>query len=612
MRSDNGCWTCRLRRKKCGEERPICEACAALRIACCYGQEKPEWMDGGARQLEVAHSLKRQIREQGHRRHGRRQTQMQDSRNQGSPASVLAMDRTGAASSEPRDDVVTPAIEAVPSTDSDQGMAPAADPSPAPVFMRDHTNGTLDGSDARESGSSSSGWPDACLFTFYLENLLPFLFPFYRPSLAEGGRFWILDIMMTSPVVRQTALCQSSYFFSLALGIAACPVAWEKLLQQTNAAFETLRQSLQTLDDDDGRRGGGSENYLCEVVRTLAGVMQLQRFEMSVSSFENSQAHRSAAIALFRRVVDSAGIEEAWSSSTFDTVLSRLGTSSWTLPAQCIQVPSAEQAAFRFSSALVILDDIVASTVLQKKPTLYTYHHFLLSGSTDESRPPPLNLEAICGCQNWVLLQISEIAVLDSWKQECKRAGDLDVMELVRRAAPIKETLLAQLARLEANLGNPLKGTHSNILDGLFTPYYQSETPGHSAAGSTVLVTSVWANAALLYLFVVVSGWQPSSSDVRYHVSRVIELLTYQQRSRPVLLRTMVWPFCVAGCLARPQQEDCLRQMVEVLQPPSVFGTVYKALDIMEEVWGGREMRDVATWDLAACLRCQGDLVLLV
>jgi hypothetical protein len=98
---------------------------------------------------------------------------------------------------------------------------------------------------------------------------------------------------------------------------------------------------------------------------------------------------------------------------------------------------------------------------------------------------------------------------------------------------------------------------------------------------------------------------------VCYHVGRIVELLT-RQISPPALLRTMVWPFCVAGCLAEPAQEAHLRGMVEALQPPSVFGTVRKALEIMENVWRNRDAGDAASRDLATCFRSQGDLVLLV
>jgi len=40
-RSRDGCFTCRLRRKKCSETRPVCIACVSLGIACEYDQ--PDW-----------------------------------------------------------------------------------------------------------------------------------------------------------------------------------------------------------------------------------------------------------------------------------------------------------------------------------------------------------------------------------------------------------------------------------------------------------------------------------------------------------------------------------------------------------------------------------------
>jgi hypothetical protein len=164
----------------------------------------------------------------------------------------------------------------------------------------------------------------------------------------------------------------------------------------------------------------------------------------------------------------------------------------------------------------------------------------------------------------------------------------------------------AHLARLETNL--VIIPKDSSLLDVFTADYYQQlKTP----ASQSHLVTRIWAHAALVYLFVVVSGWQPASVDVQYHVGRIIELLTHQI-SPPALLRTMVWPFCVAGCLAEPAQEALLRGMVKELQPPSVFGTVRKALEIMEGVWCNRDAGDTASRDLAACFRSQGNLVLLV
>jgi C6 transcription factor Pro1 len=564
IRSSNGCWTCRLRRKKCDEKHPVCDTCAALHITCHYNQDKPEWMDGGVRQEEMAERLKREVKEKTHHRRG---------------------ERAGATTVE----LIVPDIH------SDRAE-PC--PNPPPIQLHRGADCTLTSKDARNS--MPFGRSDTILLMFYLEHLLPFLFPFYRPSLLQGGRAWILEMIINSPVVRTAALCQSSYFFSLARGTG--DVVWETVLAQTRDAFGVLRQALQVID------GSGITEHLHGAVRIMASIMQLQRFEITVLSFNNCQAHLNGALALFKQLLNSSGaVQPAGSSSSFNAVMSRLGPSSWLPPAQCVQVPSAEQAAFRFSSALLILDDIIASTVLQKQPKLYEYHRSLL-GNIDGT-DPPINLEAAVGCQNRVLLQIGEIAVLDTWKQGCKRAGNLDVMELVRRATAIKDSLVAHLndlMQLEIEPVFILK-EGSSLLDVLTADYCQSQTP----ANQTSLVTRVWAHAALVYLSVVVSGWQPASVDVRYHVNLIIELLT-RETSPPALLRTMVWPFCVAGCLAEPAQEAHLRGMVEALQPPSVFGTARKALEIMENVWRNRNAGDAASRDLATCFRSQGDLVLLV
>jgi len=593
MRSSNGCWTCRLRRKKCDENHPVCDACAALYITCHYDQDnKPEWMDGGVKQEEMAKQVKREIKKKAHRRHGDRAVHI-------SSHSVSVADTpTGelmVLPQEPPRDLTGPMSDLLKATADihNDVMEPSSEASTlCPQRGADCVHSSQDACENKAFGRS-----DAVLFMFYLENLFPFLFPFYRPSLLQGGRAWILEMMMSSSVFRQTALCQSSYFFSLMRGTADCDVVWEKVLTQTRNAFGVLRRSLQYIEGSD------IAEHLHGAVRIMASIMQVQRFEIAVLSFHNCKAHLNAALALFKQLLDSPGaVHPAGPSSSFNAVMRRLGPSSWILPTQCDQVPSAEQAAFRFSSALVILDDIIASTALQEQPRLYEYHRSLL-GDID-STDAPINLEVVVGCKNWALQHIGEIAVLDAWKQRCKRAGTLDVMELVHRATAIKESLVAHLTQLETD--PPIVPKESSSLLDVFTAEndQQSKTP----AGQSSLVTRVWAHAALVYLFVVVSGWQPASVDVRYHVGRIVELLTHQI-SPPALLRTMVWPFCVAGCLAEPAQEAHLRGMVEALQPASVFGTVRKALEIMENVWRNR---DAATRDLATCFRSQGDLVLLV
>ncbi|MCJ1329100.1 hypothetical protein MMC10_005777 [Thelotrema lepadinum] len=588
-RSSNGCWTCKVRRKKCDEHHPVCDACATLYITCHYDQDKPEWMDGGARQEETAERLKHEVKEQARRR--RRGEHVAP--NSGDNVSITEATSSEAAmlsQTQPVEDLATPEIH-------NGGLVSRAE---APNILSQRGTGCtlLNSKDADRS--RAIGRSDTILLMFYLERVLPFLFPFYHPSIVEGGRAWVLEMMISSPVVRQATLCQSSYFFSLVCGAARRGAMCETVLTQMRAAFEALRQAMQVINSS------GVAQHLDGAVRIMASIMQVQRFEIAVLSFDNCQAHLNAALVLFKQLLDGPGaIDPAEPNSRFSTVMDRLGQSPWILSDRSIQVSSAEQAAFRFSSSLLILDDIIASTVLQESPRLHEYHCSLLGGDGDKYAL--LDLEAVVGCQNWALLLIGEIAVLDAWKQQCKRAGNLDVMDLVHRATTLKTSLEAHSMRLEANQVNTPKDDN-NLLD-IFEADYGQQSK--TLVGQSSLVTRIWAHAALIYLSVVVSGWQPSSVDVRYYVSRIIELLKCQI-SPPKLIRTMVWPFCVAGCLAQPEQEACLRGMVEALQPPSAYGTVWKALEIMENVWRNRDVEDATSRDLATCLKSQGDLVLLV
>lgn len=67
-RSQKGCWTCKLRRKKCDENHPICESCGSLGITCDGYGPKPDWMDRGPLEREMARKVKMTVARNGHKR----------------------------------------------------------------------------------------------------------------------------------------------------------------------------------------------------------------------------------------------------------------------------------------------------------------------------------------------------------------------------------------------------------------------------------------------------------------------------------------------------------------------------------------------------------------
>lgn len=56
------CWTCRLRKKKCDQSRPLCSACETLSIPCYGYGPKPLWMNDSEKEKSIVNELKHTVR----------------------------------------------------------------------------------------------------------------------------------------------------------------------------------------------------------------------------------------------------------------------------------------------------------------------------------------------------------------------------------------------------------------------------------------------------------------------------------------------------------------------------------------------------------------------
>jgi C6 transcription factor Pro1 len=68
LRNKQGCWTCRLRKKKCDEGHPDCATCRSLSITCHGYGAKPDWMNGGEQEREVLNNLKETVKHTSRRK----------------------------------------------------------------------------------------------------------------------------------------------------------------------------------------------------------------------------------------------------------------------------------------------------------------------------------------------------------------------------------------------------------------------------------------------------------------------------------------------------------------------------------------------------------------
>ncbi|TVY75928.1 Pestheic acid cluster transcriptional regulator, partial [Lachnellula suecica] len=385
-------------------------------ITCHFDYEKPPWMDGGFGQKEKAEEVKREVRSAAARRRGETLPSPMD---------------------------VTPPMEVVVSIAAEtdkHASEPIPDPSPGwistytrptiePMSVNDHP-GFWNGLDELSTSRSLDGTPgnpelDRRFMMFYLDHFFPFLFPFYKPPLLEGGRTWILELVVGNQAMWHTTLCLSTYFVSVALdgtisGHIVCKtLAWEKLLHQMGVTFMMLHQNLQEIVSSN------TQDLVVKTSRIMGSIIQLQRFEISVGNFENCQKHLGAAIELFKQIFKAVqNVTDGGELPTFLDVLSHMGRPLWVIKSQPSRAWSSDQAAFRFYAALLVIDDIIASTCMEEPPKLLEYHRRLLTngGSPDERL---LNLEDFIGCENWVMLQIGEIAALEAWKKSTRKAAGL-------------------------------------------------------------------------------------------------------------------------------------------------------------------------------------------
>jgi C6 transcription factor Pro1 len=612
-----GCWTCRLRRKKCDEARPVCRNCSLLEISCHGSGVKPTWMDGGAKQKEMSERVKAQIKRRGQKRRERGPTtRVEDgqfilesgvyptSREIEGPRNESASSLNAAF----KDSSALSIASGKPTKRATPGQPKAFDR----IMWAASELSFLDEVDDQDGAPNTAPLLaherdfEIDFLVKYLDYVFPLLFPFYQPGIHETGRSWVMALLRRSRVAFHSTMSMAAYFFTFTL-INEHPgehddckdQMWAKVSSQTEITFDKIQQDILDLSLR------GPKVTLLEKVRVMEGISQFLIFEIAVSRSADWNLHLTPALALFRDIWYSADADsdDLRLLAILDSIAANLrygldhGSYVWT----------PEQAGFRFFTGLLVFLDVIASTSIERCPQLAEYHTNVLAES-DSGEPdfgvPSVQLSRLLGCQNWVLVAISQITTLDVWKKEMKSAASLSMIEIVERASFISTTLHTGLDHLDA-----LSQTHEDRRPLSFRSYLYG--PAATPSTSATTTTKIWAHAALIYLAVVVSGWQPSNADIRLHVDHTLKLL--KTVNVATHLRTLAWPLCTAGCLAEAgDHEQGFRDLFTDVDELNMVGALGEARNIMEQVWARREQLVRETWDLAACFKILGSPALLV
>jgi hypothetical protein len=615
-----GCWTCRIRRKRCDAIRPNCGACQSLQIYCYFDSQKPTWMDGASEQKEMMQKIKTEIQQNAARRRERRALGVYD---QGMEMNmVVTTERDYRDSSGPSSDSqlafpspapISAIIESESSPASDDVRIVGDDEMElevAPISSLGQTTPgilnhpftfSVSSSDSHVSRLNLGKDIELGFIMIYLDHVFPFMFPFYRPSLLETGRHWVLSLLCRNETSFYTAASLASYFYSVVLQDARqetqdnCKaLVWEQLMGQMDRAVETIQHDIVVITRL------GIQNALMESAQVLGEITQLLTMEVTVRR-NDWTIHLNPAYVLFEDIFKYHGTLSF--QPNLDLLLSRMSpmATEHNKPAPNI----ANQSSMLFFIAMLIFVDIISSTALDRSPRLCNYHESLLTNS--QRSKVSISLQRFVGCQNWVLISISAICDLNAWKKNGKQKGTLSVMDLVSRARPIAKTLQEGIMDLDANIANNNSPATAIVR---LESYYTAVGNAKNESAIIAKASRIWAYAAKLYLSVVLSGWQLINADVQADVTSLLELLKVVDS--PAQLRSFAWPLCITGCLALPYQQQTVRNIIQSMGKLAVFGAVNEAKNIIEAVWRSRESLNRDTWDISSCLTILGSPSLLV
>ncbi|KAH9055219.1 fungal-specific transcription factor domain-containing protein [Lactarius vividus] len=574
VRAKSGCYTCRIRRKKC-DERPNaegrCETCIRLRLQCLgFGQKRPDWLKENNNVTMFREKIKDFLAAQGmikgHSGSGTRTSDQEgmlvlvtdhgrsDTSSPHSPALSIdsSEDRrhSGHNISSLRHDPHYPSIS-LAAQHSHPGYSSQQPPpstshfsstlSPSYhqqyVFEEDEYNNNNETEQLHSTGyyvESSSlsqniapfmSSHQSGLVRHYLDHVLRRQYLLADTSIAE----FIVRTVQENPAVRD-AVCL----------LASLHPMTDALVLQNDASTDYSK----------------TYKRICTNLRTSAAAGYTEGEALAglfvVSAF------------LFR---GGRGAWQEFLSVAADWVWNVLHAGGD--PAETIMRCSDSQ---QFIIKTTFWFDILASTTrLQTPRFLSIYRKFWSSrrGAYIEANgrwQAVLSMMSVMGCENSTALAIAEISALACWKETHARQGTLSVPELVDRGRTIESECLV----------------------------HPSPTPAHpSLSGKRRLTADIFRATARVYLHSVLSGEYPGCPEIRDGVRDTIECLRrvpaggHSNVSRSVL-RSVVFGICLCGCLTDDyaERQFLLRRLDE--EQAEGVGNCAEARSVMEQVWSRR------------------------
>ena len=429
------------------------------------------------------------------------------------------------------------------------------------------------------------------LFMHYLDQVFHIQYPFYQSPIRQE-RGWLFSILMRVKSAYHAALALSEHHRHSILpqnsGFANSPSS----LRAKGGHYDLALREIQLFIGQSHMWTGTTG--LVRSIEALTCILQLLFWEVRLCALmfvvfyadtqklfsggrQNWQMHLGAAAAL----VPALARAQIASSTPGPIILNHENH-----PQDEKFLHSEDSSAATFLLGSFLSFDIISCASTRSSHFLLLDHKVMLESAE-------IRLESLTGCRNWAMLFIFEISLLDKWKKEAEKGHRLSILELTKRGSQIRRRLWDRLVDTE------------NVPFGSS----QGNNPGIISASTSTEITKIFALSAMTYLHVVISGACPELPEIIDSVSQTID--AFKRLTDKKLLRNLVWPFCISGCLALDRQQAIFRDLMSAADITQLtIGTCFEAFKIMEECW---EMRKSCSYncDWVSVMNKRGHYVLL-
>ncbi|KAJ0421547.1 fungal-specific transcription factor domain-containing protein [Aspergillus carlsbadensis] len=412
----------------------------------------------------------------------------------------------------------------------------------------------------------------------FLDEIFPLQYPVYKPDLLEGGRGWLLHLLLRTKPLYHAALALSSYHMMITgFSVISPECRVFSVVKKEERLAMCLEEVQRTIRDVQVFTRERSHNAL----GLLASVVQLVFFELCAGDRSAWMIHLDAAVDMFQKgrrdeLLHCGLTEKAKALLQHGMPLGHFD------PADDGATIVQEVVTFRFMEGTVLWLDLIASITSGASPTLLHVHPeaFRLHS--------PTKLEKIVGCPNWLAVQIGRTADLQSRMADARRHGmPIYCARFLQESDSIREAIQSGLMETRKS-----KSPSSSVL---------------STPAPAPVPAMVFPHMAVIYLHLVVHGFE-QLDGLGGVISEAMQILQNQLPCN--LLSAMIAPLFIIGCVARQDGEQgyirTLFSAAPVVQP--LLKHRSRILPVLEGVWIGRQTSGFCWGD---AIRACGELLLV-